>query len=226
MTERARPLHGKAVFDRLIVLGFSLSWALAFLPIAPSILSREHALATGAGILAGYLAADFLAGCVHWIADRFFEPDTPLLGPMLIAPFREHHEDPLSITRHDFFEISGNNALVTLPLVLALLALPDPGDRLTHAMTVFGLSLSLAVFMTNQFHAWAHVPSPPGPIQRLQGLRLILTPASHARHHARAHDCAYCVTSGWLNPALDRMRLFERIEGRLSRSRQQQDRTT
>ena len=203
---------GKAFFDRVFVFAFALSWSLAFLPRAADFLSPGFAPITLAGFVGGYALADLLAGIVHWIADRFFEPDTPLLGPMLIAPFREHHEDPLSITRHDFFEVSGNNALVTLPLVLAIPSLPVQHGTLAHGVASFGLSLTLALFLTNHFHAWAHAPSPPRAIRLLQRSRLVLRPESHSRHHRGPHDRAYCVTSGWLNPLLDRSRVFERLE--------------
>ena len=116
-----------------------------------------------------------------------------------------------SIT-HDFYEVSGNNALVTIPLVVLLAALPAPIGFLTHFMVVLGASLTLSVVATNQFHSWAHSPSPPRMVQRLQAWGLILTPERHARHHRDDHDRAYCVTSGWLNPVLDRIRFFERLE--------------
>ncbi len=206
---------GKALFDRVVVLAFGVAWILALLPRTAGLLSPELAPITLVGILGGYALADLLAGGVHWIADRFFEPETPLLGPMLIAPFREHHEDPGAIARHDFFEISGNNALVTLPFVLAIGILPGQDGLPTHMLATFGLSLTLALFFTNQFHAWAHAPSPPRPVQRLQRWRLILRPESHSHHHQGPHDRAYCVTSGWLNPALDRWRVFERLERRI-----------
>ena len=164
------------------------------------------------GGVTGYLLADLIAGMVHWIADRFFDPETPLLGPMLIAPFREHHVDALGITRHDFFEVSGNNALITIPLVGLIFLLPEPT---TFAM-FFGVahlfSLSVALVATNQFHRWAHSPSPPPIARRLHAWGLILTPRGHAKHHRRGHDRAYCVTSGWLNPLLDRVQIFTRIE--------------
>ena len=149
---------------------------------------------------------------MHWLADRYFEPTTPLLGPMLIAPFREHHVDPLAITRHDFFEISGNNAMVTLPVLAAIAALPQPVGGATYFLSVLGLSLALSAFWTNQFHCWAHAPSPPPLARWLHASGLILTPERHARHHRGGHDHAYCVTSGWCNPLLDRIEFFERLE--------------
>ena len=167
------------------------------------------------GGVTGYLLADLIAGMVHWIADRFFDPETPLLGPMLIAPFREHHVDALGITRHDFFEVSGNNALITIPLVGLVLLLPEPTTCAIFFLIALLFSLSLALVATNQFHRWAHTPSPPPFAKRLHAWGLILTPRAHAQHRRRGHDRAYCVTSGWLNPLLDRVRIFERIEHRL-----------
>jgi ubiquitin-conjugating enzyme E2 variant len=52
---------------------------------------------------------------------------------------------------------------------------------------------------------------PPPVVQRLQRWGLILSQERHALHHAD-HQRAFCVTSGWLNPLLDRIRFFPRIE--------------
>jgi ubiquitin-conjugating enzyme E2 variant len=215
----------KALVDRLCVTAFVIAWMVMSIRIAPAIFSEQRWLAAFFAIIAGYLLADFLAGSVHWIADRFFDPATPLLGPMLIAPFRDHHEDALGITRHDFFEVSGNNALLTIPLVIWLAARPTPVGALPHFLVVLGASLTLALFATNQFHSWAHSPSPPRFVRQLHAWGLILTPKRHARHHRGLHDCAYCVTSGWLNPLLDRMRFFERIERMIDASPKRRRRT-
>jgi ubiquitin-conjugating enzyme E2 variant len=235
----------KAWVDRISVALFALVWVIAAARFAPYFASAlflgpelaktadglplvktfgPHlrggiVLASLLGGITGYLFADLIAGLVHWIADRFFDPETPLLGPMLIAPFREHHVDALGITRHDFFEVSGNNALMTIPLVGIIFLLPEPTSFPTFFLLAHLFSLSVALVATNQFHRWAHSPSPPPLAKRLHAWGLILTPRGHALHHRRGHDRAYCVTSGWLNPLLDRVRLFERIEHRLGSRR-------
>jgi len=212
-TLEADAIRRKAIIDRIAVLTFALAWLTAALVLAPQLDPAQLLLAGPIGVLGGYLFADFLAGAVHWLADRYFDPETPVLGPMLIAPFREHHTDPRSISRHDFFEVSGNNALVSIPLPLLLFLLPAPTDYASTTLLVFGLSASLALVATNLFHGWAHAEDPPRITRLLQRFGLILTPSQHARHHAANHDRAYCVTSGWLNPLLDRIQFFDRIEG-------------
>src|SRR5258707_1191647 len=67
--------------------------------------------------LVGCIATDFAAGLAHWFCDTFFEEDTPVIGPYLIGPFREHHRDPLAMTAHGFLEVNGNSCLILIPFV-------------------------------------------------------------------------------------------------------------
>lgn len=202
-----------AVLDRLSVAACAIVWGMVILRIAPFYSAIDGVMAVLVGSIVGYLLADLVSGMVHWLADRYFDPRTPILGPALIAPFREHHADELAMTRHDFFEISGNNGLVTIPLALILLWLPPPMGLPMQCFMATVLSLGLSIIATNQFHCWAHAPHPPGFVRRLQRGGWILSPESHAIHHSDRHDRAYCVTSGWLNPILDRYRFFERLDG-------------
>lgn len=227
-----RPLWTERL-DRAAVAAFGAIWLLACGRLLPSITELSLLWPIGAGILAGYLLADFLSGAVHWLADRYFAPTTWLIGPLLIAPFREHHADASEIARHDFFEISGNSALVSLPLVAGLLALPLPSEAalgslppaLLAGLHGLGVGSTAALFLTNQLHGWAHRADPPAAVRRLQAWGWILSPQRHALHH-RHHDRAYCVTSGWLNPWLDRMRFFPTLERLIDRLRAPRRRPT
>lgn len=163
--------------------------------------------------IAAVLAADLVSGLVHWFCDRFFAADTPVIGRMLIHPFREHHVDPMAITRHGVFELCGNNALAVVPVSLALVLAGPPrpaaGALAVHA---FVIALSLAVFATNLAHRWAHAEERAPVVHWLQRRRLILSPEVHDRHHRGDFSRGYCVTTGWLNPLLDASRLLPRCE--------------
>jgi ubiquitin-conjugating enzyme E2 variant len=164
-----------------------------------------------AGAFLGLLAADAAGGVAHWFCDSFFAEETPILGPLFIEPFREHHEDPGAMTRHGFLELNGNSALALCP-VAAVALLAWPADRAGAWALFCGgavVAFCLAGFATNQFHCWAHrVESPRRMVRWLQRQGLILSPEAHARHHAPPHDRAYCVTTGWLNGPLDRLGFF------------------
>ena len=163
--------------------------------------------------LCAFLAADFASGFVHWLADSYGSPTTPVVGPKLVTPFREHHDDPLAITRHDFFEANGDNCLTTLfVLVPAYLWLPTNEAAWATALSLFVVLLSLSVLLTSLAHGWAHTAHPPRLVRALQRAGLMLSREHHERHHRGDHSTHYCITTGWLNPLLDRTRFFRGAE--------------
>jgi plasmanylethanolamine desaturase len=165
-----------------------------------------------------YLAADFISGFVHFLADNFGSSEMPVLGPGFIGAFREHHVDPKGITRHDFIDTNGNNSLVSLPFMLLVwLVVPIEITVGGYFIGAFFLLLCLAVFLTNQFHKWAHMEDPPSLALWLQRCGLILSKEHHDIHHASPYDTYYCITVGVWNPLLDQTRFFERTERLLRR---------
>ncbi|MCP5058877.1 MAG: hypothetical protein GY937_19420 [bacterium] len=164
------------------------------------------------GAVAGIAAADLATGVVHWIGDRCFEESTPWIGGMLIQPFREHHEDPAAITRHGVLEVTGNNALLLLP-VLALMVwfAPTFGGS---AGASFGLAFlgafATAGLLSNPIHRWSHLARVPAPLSWLQRHRLLLSPAHHALHHRGGHQTHFCVVTGWMNPLIDGLGRFRK----------------
>jgi hypothetical protein len=162
--------------------------------------------------LTGYLIADFISGVVHWAGDTLGDESTPILGKNFVTPFRYHHVDPKDITHHDFIETNGNNCIVVLaPLATAYLLLPEETGFGFFMATLMGF-LGLFIVATNQFHKWAHADAPPRLAAALQRCGLILSTDHHVIHHTEPHDKHYCITVGWMNPVLNRIRFFRAME--------------
>jgi hypothetical protein len=219
--ERVRPETSRGHY-LLEVLGI-LCFALLIVLIAVEVYGGmadfgDLWLAPILAVLA-YLAADFLSGFVHFLADNFGSYDTPILGPNFIEPFREHHVDPKGIVGHDFVDANGNNSLASLPFMLAVWALvPLGATYYGYLFGTFFVFLCLAAFLTNQFHKWAHMDNPPTFVCWLQERGVILSKEHHDIHHESPYDTYYCITAGFWNPLLDKTRFFERAERLIRRS--------
>jgi len=155
--------------------------------------------------------SDFISGFVHWACDTWGSVDMPVLGPLFIRPFREHHVNAKSIVAHDFFEANGHNSLLgALTVSVALLL-----DAATFTGAAIGLTvalLGLFTAMTSQIHKWAHSEDPPGFVIALQRRGLMLSREHHDVHHTAPHDRNYCITVGWMNGPLARIDFFRRLE--------------
>jgi ubiquitin-conjugating enzyme E2 variant len=120
----------------------------------------------------------------------------------------------MAITRHGFLEVSGNNALALCPVLwLGAGLAPGFGAGLVETLWLgFVLAAVAGAFVTNSIHRWAHAVEAPRFVRWLQRRGVILTPDHHALHHQGAHDRAYCVTTGWMNPLLDGLGVFRSVE--------------
>src|SRR5438128_1294517 len=162
----------------------------------------------------GFVLADFVSGIVHWAADTWGSPDMPVIGKALIRPFREHHVDQKEITRHDFIETNGNNCFISIAPAVGAALLPSDW----FFLSAMGFAACLAIFGTNQFHKWSHMDEPPAAVRLLQRANLVLPPDHHAVHHNAPYAKYYCITVGWLNEALYRVRFFQVLERMIAAS--------
>ncbi|WP_224244023.1 plasmanylethanolamine desaturase [Hyalangium gracile] len=162
-------------------------------------------------VLLGYLAADFVSGFVHWMADTWGSANMPVLGKAFVRPFREHHVDEKAITRHDFIETNGNNCAISIPVAIMCVAMPHTSSMWVFLAASLG-SMIFWVMATNQFHKWSHLDNPPPVIAFFQRVHLILPPAHHQIHHTAPYNKYYCITVGWLNKPLLMIGFFPTLE--------------
>jgi hypothetical protein len=180
-----RAVEVSAVLTFLFLLGVSIE-KVEIAPLLPI------------AALCGWLLADLFSGLVHWALDTYGSVRTPVVGPAIIRPFREHHADPQGMTRHDFFEVNGSSCLGCLPLLVLSLFL----EGFWHALLI---STCIGILFTNQCHKWAHMDRPPAFVRALQKLRLVLRADEHRLHHTPPYNSHFCTANGWLNGPLNRL---------------------
>ncbi|KOB72882.1 Uncharacterized protein OBRU01_11630, partial [Operophtera brumata] len=122
-------------------------------------------------------------------------------GPILstdakiLRRYREHHIDPTSITRHDFVETNGDNFAATVP-VLA---------RIVWQLTTYDDEYI--------FHKWSHTYfGLPLWVVWLQEWHIVLPRRHHRIHHVAPHETYFCITTGWLNWPLEKLRFWSILE--------------
>ncbi|XP_055295726.1 plasmanylethanolamine desaturase isoform X1 [Sitodiplosis mosellana] len=170
-----------------------------------------------AAAMCGIITADFGSGLVHWAADTWGSVELPIVGKAFLRPFREHHIDPTSITRHDFIETNGDNFMVALPILAAVafnFLTKSPADIQDHyPISAYLFLCSIFVAMTNQIHKWSHTYfGLPRWVLFLQDNHIILPRRHHRIHHVAPHETYFCITTGWLNWPLEKLRFWSGME--------------
>lgn len=164
----------------------------------------------------GLLGSDLVSGFFHWFFDNYGSPQTPLFG-QTIELFRVHHDLPKDICNSNFVFTCGHVCLYAVPMyagaigVHYLVQSTFLAPFYAMGLLTFAVGL-LFLVLTNQFHKWAHLDDRPAWLEFLQQKRFVLEPNHHQTHHTAPFDTYYCITTGWLNPFLSKIRFFKRLE--------------
>ncbi|KAJ9583268.1 hypothetical protein L9F63_022401 [Diploptera punctata] len=134
-----------------------------------------------------------------------------------LRPFREHHIDPTSITRHDFIETNGDNFMVTIPFLGCMtwqfITQSEDEVQINFSWSCYLFLLALFVAMTNQIHKWSHTYfGLPAWVVLLQEYHIILPRRHHRIHHVAPHETYFCITTGWLNWPLEKLHFWQALE--------------
>jgi ubiquitin-conjugating enzyme E2 variant len=165
-----------------------------------------HTLSLLLQALGVILLADFLAGAFHWLEDAYGTELTPIVGPMVIKPNIVHHHYPRFFTKLSWWQSSWDLLLLGV-LVIGLSAWA--GVLTWHVWLFVGLSVN-----ANQVHKWAHqTRAENGPIVSFfQDCRVLQTPHQHALHHTDPKNTHYCPITNLLNPVLEFIGLWPKLE--------------
>lgn len=150
--------------------------------------------------------ADFIAGLIHWIEDAYFDENTPFIGSRIIRPNIVHHHVPRYFTQLSWWQSSRDLLLASLLLVAASIPLGFFGWQ----VVLFALVSTNA----NQVHKWAHRTRRENGrlISLLQDWRILQTPHHHGLHHTDPKNTYYCPVTNLVNPILERISFWQRLE--------------
>jgi ubiquitin-conjugating enzyme E2 variant len=167
-------------------------------------------------VAAAVLLADFVSGAVHWAEDTYarFKPRrrVPLINTIALDNDL-HHRRPRDFLARSWWQSSWDLVLIGA----ALIALAHATGHLSCALLVF-VVLSINA---NQMHKWAHRNPHENPrwVTALQRSYLLQTPRHHGRHHQGDKNSHYCVVTNFLNPLLEEVSFWRRLERLVSRCR-------
>lgn len=156
-------------------------------------------------ILSGLFLADFITGVFHWFEDRYGNPNWKLFGNTIRAN-QEHHRRPRAFLEGTFLHRNAQVFLIGMVFLAGFWALGWL-NLFTASAVVFGS-------FANEIHRFTHrSPKENGRIiTAIQKTGLLQSFQHHAQHHRKAKDTHFCVMTNYLNPILERVQFFQRIE--------------
>lgn len=154
-----------------------------------------------------YLLADFLSGVLHWVQDRYCQRSWPVVGALIVAPNDIHHREPRAFTKDGFLLRNWASIFVAASCLLIF--------TLTNSVNTFTIGFVIAsCLLPTQAHYWAHRTAKENGvfIAKLQQWGFIQSARGHWCHHGGAKDSHFCTMTDFVNPVLEQVRFFQRVE--------------
>lgn len=152
-------------------------------------------------LVSALLLAELLSGIFHWWEDRYGNPDWPIIGKYIIQPNITHHENPTLFCKNSYW--NRNYTTIVPSLIISLIC---------YYFSLYFLSICfLFVSQSNEIHAWSHIRCNKF-IRFLQRYGIVQSPRQHSIHHKKPYDKYYCVLTNYLNPVLNYVKFWDRLE--------------
>ena len=158
------------------------------------------------------LAVEFSSGLLHWLEDSYGQPHWPITGKWITGPDILHHHAPSAFVT--------NSWLRSAAVLLVIGAVVVSGAWLIGMLTWQVLLFVAIGVNANEIHKWNHLPRNRrgGLVVALQDARLLQTAKHHGKHHVGSKDSHYCVITNAMNPVLDAVQFWHRLEWAVERS--------
>jgi hypothetical protein len=150
--------------------------------------------------------ADFLSGLVHWLEDSYGQEDWPIVGQSVIAPNLLHHKHPRAFLENSWWGSADYQIFASLFILLIAAWLGRYSWELVFLLVI--------TVNGNEVHKWSHRTRKENSavITCLQNWRIVQTRCHHAHHHRDRRDSHYCTITNWVNPILDKFKLWRFLE--------------
>jgi len=153
--------------------------------------------------LCGWLLADFIGGLLHWWEERIGKPTNRWIDKWVLEPNDLHHTDPMDFTKTPFW--ARNSTTFIAAGVISVIWLWLFGPSVVWFFATFG------GMMMNEVHLWTHKRQ-GGWIEVFQKTGVIQSGRSHAVHHKPPQNRNFCILTDWLNPILEKLKFWQRLE--------------
>jgi plasmanylethanolamine desaturase len=149
--------------------------------------------------------SDFVSGFIHWLEDVYAKPGMPIVSK-IAEDNQLHHTKPRAFLDKNWFQSSWD-ALLASGIVLAIAWW---FNALSWPVILFAILVSNA----NQVHKWAHMNKQEkgGLVTLLQTMHVLQSAREHAKHHTGDKNTHYCVMTNLVNPALEKVQFWRRLE--------------
>lgn len=152
--------------------------------------------------------ADFITGLLHWAEDTWLAPGkSELLDRWVVRDNIDHHRMPGTIRAGHYWQTNRVCISAAVAIALALLLFH------VHAWQAY-----LILFLgsqSNQIHMWAHSSRVPRWVALLQRAGILQSRNQHAKHHKSPYAINFCTMTDYLNPALETVAFWRRMESLL-----------
>ena len=152
------------------------------------------------------LVSDFITGIIHWWEDAYGNPKWKILGKHIVEPNLLHHNEPRAFLKGNYWQ-RNNTALIAALVLIGIPFVCGWFSRMYAAIIVLASQ-------GNEIHRKAHQTDKENGhlIVWLQKLGIFQSRKHHGWHHKAPYNCNYCILTNYLNPILQKLKLWEGLE--------------